>query len=203
MSRFRWRRRSLPWILFFFGFVPLLQAEEAPLPGSQVRFDRVSLEHGLSQSSVTAIVQDSEGFLWFGTRSGLDRFDGYEFRIFRNDPDRPETLSHSAVTALFTDSRDRLWVGTEAGLNRYDPLTGSFLRFLSGRDSPSGPGGNTVTALAEDRRGRRRALPDDLVRDRIALAADGRFARPFSIFPREFWHQHRWRYDLCLDLETG
>jgi len=154
MSRFRWRHRSLPWILFFFGFVPLLQAEEAPLPGSQVRFDRVSLEHGLSQSSVTAIVQDSEGFLWFGTRSGLDRFDGYEFRIFRNDPDRPETLSHSAVTALFTDSRDRLWVGTEAGLNRYDPLTGSFLRFLSGRDSPSGPGGNTVTALAEDRRGR-------------------------------------------------
>lgn len=154
MSSFRRRRRSLPWILFFFVFVTLLQAGEATLPSRQVRFDRFSLEHGLSQGSVTAIVQDREGFLWFGTRDGLDRFDGYEFRIFRTDPARRETLSHSAITSLFTDSRDRLWIGTEAGLNRYDPLTGSFARFLSGSDSPSGPGGNTVTALAEDRRGR-------------------------------------------------
>jgi ligand-binding sensor domain-containing protein len=132
----------------------LAASGHAQVPGERVRFERLTLGAGPARSAVTAIAQDRAGFLWFGTREGLHRYDGYGFRVFRGDPARTSALSSSSITRLFLDSLGRLWIGTEAGLNRLDPGASAFVRFLSGEEAPSGPGGNTVTALAEDRRGR-------------------------------------------------
>ncbi len=75
---------------------------------------RYSLEEGLSQQAVIAIVQDSEGFMWFGTEDGLNRFDGYEFRQLRHDRGDLKTLPNGFISAL-VPSDDGLWIGTDGG----------------------------------------------------------------------------------------
>ncbi len=75
---------------------------------------RYSLEEGLSQQAVNAIVQDSEGFMWFGTEDGLNRFDGYEFRQLRHDRSDPKTLPNGFVMSLVA-AEDGVWIGTDGG----------------------------------------------------------------------------------------
>lgn len=72
-------------------------------PTTHTRFDRYSLEQGLSQSSGLCILQDSRGFLWIGTEDGLNRFDGYGFKIYRHDPEEPHSLSNSHISSLYKD----------------------------------------------------------------------------------------------------
>src|SRR4030042_1319519 len=96
-----------------------------------VRFETISIEQGLSQSSVVAILQDRKGFLWFGTDNGLNRYDGYDFRIFRNDPSDPDSIGDSKIVTLLEDSRGRLWVGTSyGGLNFFDRDREAFIRAM-------------------------------------------------------------------------
>jgi len=84
---------------------------------------------GLSQSSIQAIAQCDDGFLWFGTQVGLDRYDGYGFRSWRHEPRNPESLSHSMVMDLLASRSGHLWVATARGLNRFDTRTGVAERF--------------------------------------------------------------------------
>lgn len=86
-------------------------------------FTTLDSNDGLSQNTVHAILQDRSGFLWFGTKDGLDRFDGRLFRAFKKDEHR---LGTNFVTALFEDASGRLWVGTDAGVYLYDPVRESF-----------------------------------------------------------------------------
>ncbi|NUQ82119.1 MAG: GHKL domain-containing protein [Bacteroidetes bacterium] len=90
-------------------------------------FNRISMEEGLSQSSVFSMVQDSTGFLWIGTQDGLNRYDGHEFTVFRPVNGDSLSLADEWVTSLLTDRKDRLWVGThQRGLQRYHHATGTF-----------------------------------------------------------------------------
>ena len=75
---------------------------------------RYSLEEGLSQQAVNAIAQDAEGFMWFGTEDGLNRFDGYEFRQLRHDRADEQSLPNGFISAL-VPSEDGLWIGTDGG----------------------------------------------------------------------------------------
>jgi ligand-binding sensor domain-containing protein len=65
-----------------------------------VRFDNITTEQGLSQSTVTAILQDRQGFMWFGTEDGLNQYDGYQFTVYKHDPDDPKSLSDDVVYSL-------------------------------------------------------------------------------------------------------
>ena len=119
-----------------------------------IRFERIGIEQGLSQNSVNVILQDSQGFLWFGTQDGLNRYDGYTFTIYRPDVDDPSALSDRWVTALAEDSSGNLWVGTrQGGLNRFDPRSGSFTTFRRDPSQGSSLSDNRVTALLFDSRG--------------------------------------------------
>ena len=92
-----------------------------------MRFERLSLEQGLSQSYVNCILQDRRGFMWFGTQDGLNRYDGYGFTVFKHDALDPGSLSHNTVWALHEDRDGTLWIGTDGGgLDRWEPSTGSF-----------------------------------------------------------------------------
>lgn len=112
-----------------------------------LRFDRLHSGDGLSHNSVYTIIQDSQGFVWFGTVDGLDRYDGYTFTVYRHDPARATTLSNNLVRTLYEDRQGRLWIGTEAGLDRRDPRTGGFVRYVV---PATRSGERMVFALAED-----------------------------------------------------
>ena len=118
-----------------------------------LRFDHLNIEQGLSQSSIQVIFQDSHGFLWFGTEDGLNRYDGYNFKIYKPDPDAPNSLSDRWITSIVEDRDGYLWVGTRLGLNRYDPRTEDFLRFVHDDLDPSSLIDNHVNVLYIDRSG--------------------------------------------------
>ncbi|MCB0588707.1 MAG: hypothetical protein KDD06_25675, partial [Phaeodactylibacter sp.] len=103
-----------------------------------VRFDQLNVEHGLSQNTVNCIIKDSRGYLWIGTNDGLNRYDGYQFAVFRHLKQDSSSLSDNKVYALLEDRAGRLWVGTKNGLNRYDRNKGCFMRFGGLHGRPAG-----------------------------------------------------------------
>jgi ligand-binding sensor domain-containing protein/signal transduction histidine kinase len=117
-----------------------------------LRFDHLSIEQGLSQSSVWTIFQDSRGFLWFGTEDGLNRYDGYAFKTYKPDPDMPSSLSDRLITSIVEDKDGYLWVATRlGGINRYDPHTENFVHYLHDDTRPSSLGDNHVNVLYLDK----------------------------------------------------
>src|SRR5687767_6596361 len=123
----------------------------AALASPPLSVQRYSLEEGLSQQAVNAIVQDSEGFMWFGTEDGLNRFDGYEFRQLRHDRADPLTLPNGWISSLVA-SDDGLWVSTDGGGVVFrNAQTGRLEAPAKLRDTPDL---QRVRALARDRLGR-------------------------------------------------
>ncbi|MFT4925647.1 MAG: signal transduction histidine kinase/ligand-binding sensor domain-containing protein [Phenylobacterium sp.] len=121
--------------------------------GSATRFERLSLEDGLSQASIYSIVQDNQGFMWFATEDGLNRYDGYEFKIYRYDSNNPDSISSNFVRAIYQDKQGVLWLGTDGGLNRFDAQTDSFSHFTHDPTNSDSLSSNTVHALYEDTQG--------------------------------------------------
>jgi signal transduction histidine kinase/ligand-binding sensor domain-containing protein len=97
--------------------------------GNDIRFQRLSPGSGLSQTRVEWLVQDKVGFIWFGTQYGLNRYDGYKSKIFKHEPDRPDSLSCVYVRSLFVDRAGTLWVGCDQFLDRFDPATETFKHY--------------------------------------------------------------------------
>ncbi|WP_454804706.1 hybrid sensor histidine kinase/response regulator transcription factor [Mucilaginibacter phyllosphaerae] len=89
-------------------------------------FKHYQVEQGLSNNTVYACLQDKKGFLWLGTKDGLNRFDGYAFKIFRHSPRDKRTISNNIVHALSLDKDGNLWVATDNGVDCYDPKTETF-----------------------------------------------------------------------------
>jgi ligand-binding sensor domain-containing protein/signal transduction histidine kinase len=89
-------------------------------------FRRYQVENGLSNNAVICSLQDKKGFLWFGTKDGLNRFDGYTFKVFRNNPDEKGSIGSNFIHSLYEDRNGKIWVGTERGLYKYDESTESF-----------------------------------------------------------------------------
>ncbi len=120
----------------------------------ELRFERVSVENGLSHGAVWSILQDSRGFLWAGTMEGLNRYDGYGFRIYKHHPDDPDSLSDSEVLALAEDRGGGLWIGTRSGgLNRFDRGEERFEHFRHDPDDGSSLSHDAVWSLLEDAAG--------------------------------------------------
>jgi ligand-binding sensor domain-containing protein/signal transduction histidine kinase len=97
--------------------------------GKDIRFTRLSTDEGLSQTKVMQIVQDDQGFIWFGTQYGLNRYDGYNFKLFVHDPRNPNSLSGVYVRALFKDRDGALWVGCDQFLDKFNPASETFRRY--------------------------------------------------------------------------
>ena len=120
---------------------------------STIRFEKIAGEDGLSQNSVLAILQDRRGFMWFGTEGGLNKYDGYQFTVYKHDPDNPSTLSDDFVSAIHEDRSGSLWVGTRNGLSRFDRATGTFTRYQHNPGDPHSLGGTWAVAVYEDSEG--------------------------------------------------
>jgi hypothetical protein len=89
-------------------------------------FRALTIEDGLSQGMVSSIIQDRAGFMWFATKDGLNRYDGYSFRVFRHDPADSATVRDNYIKVIHEDRTGLLWVGTNSGLDVFDPTTEVF-----------------------------------------------------------------------------
>ncbi len=107
-----------------------LIADQLPVAAqdTEYRFSRINLNHGLSHNQVKSIFKDERGFVWIGTISGLNRYDGYTFRTFINEPGDTTSLISSDVNKVFEGPDEKLWIHTWSGINVYNPLTESFDR---------------------------------------------------------------------------
>lgn len=92
----------------------------------QYRFSRIDANKGLSHNQIKTFFRDSHGFMWFGTISGLNRFDGYSLKVFRNDPADTSSIIHDDINRIFEDPDGKLWISTWNGLDVYDPTTEKF-----------------------------------------------------------------------------
>ncbi|HEX2532212.1 MAG TPA: two-component regulator propeller domain-containing protein, partial [Chitinophagaceae bacterium] len=121
---------------------------------STIEFKRISTEQGLSQVNVVCILQDRRGFMWFGTREGLNRFDGYRFKVFKNDPKDSSSLPNNFVQTLMEDREGNIWGGTVGGgIFKYDYAKDRFVRYQHNERQPASLGNNFVNKVIQDRSG--------------------------------------------------
>ncbi|MBN2103625.1 GHKL domain-containing protein [bacterium] len=135
------------WLHLFLILSPIL-------PAQKIDFEHLTLKQGLSQGSVTCVVQDSIGFIWFGTYDGLNRYDGSNIRIYRKDSENPNSLSFNFVRTLLVDPFEGLWIGTAGGgLNIFNPKKECFIHYQNDLDNPFSISHNQIYTLYQDRSG--------------------------------------------------
>lgn len=112
----------------------------------QLKYEWLTTSNGLSQGYIYDILQDKDGFMWFSTKAGLNRYDGYTFKVFAHDAYNANTISSNVINKLFEDSKGRLWIGTEDnGLNVYDKTKGIFRRIVHEPNNPNSLSGNRIS----------------------------------------------------------
>ncbi|WP_315816913.1 ligand-binding sensor domain-containing protein [Paraflavitalea speifideaquila] len=126
---FKWYSILKSYLLYLFitGPIPVTFSQSA------LRFSHYTTENGLSQGTIYNMLQDSRGFMWFGSWDGLNRFDGYHFRVYKPDPNDTTTLAGGNIQGIVEDKQGHLWIGTDESLNRYDPSINQFRRFFVSR----------------------------------------------------------------------
>jgi len=119
-----------------------------------LRLKHIGIEQGLSQSTVHAIVQDAQGFMWFGTEDGLNRYDGYGIKIFKNNPADSNSISDNTILSLLSDSNGDLWIGSRlGGVDRYVVSENKFYHYRFNKEDTSTISDNSVNVLFEDSKG--------------------------------------------------
>jgi ligand-binding sensor domain-containing protein/signal transduction histidine kinase/DNA-binding response OmpR family regulator len=121
---------------------------------SVLRFQHYTANQGLSQNMVDCILEDSKGFMWFGTWNGLNRFDGYTFTIFKQNPDERKSLSDNFVYSMCEDHYGNLWIGTANGLNAYLYEEDKFIVFRHQPENDQTIVSNRINAIITDRNGK-------------------------------------------------
>jgi ligand-binding sensor domain-containing protein/signal transduction histidine kinase len=114
------------------------------------KFKRITTEQGLSHSDVDAIYQDSRGFIWLGTRYGLNRYDGVKFTVYRNNPGDSNSISSNTIRSIYEDRDKRLWIGTTYGLNRFDASKNIFIKYKNVPGNSKTISSNTITSIFQD-----------------------------------------------------
>ncbi|HEV8514096.1 MAG TPA: two-component regulator propeller domain-containing protein [Cyclobacteriaceae bacterium] len=119
---------------------------------SNLKFEHIGAEAGLSHSNILAILQDSRGFMWFGTRDGLNRYDGYKFTVFRNKSDDYTTIVNDQVNDLLEDKDGNIWIATLNGLDMFDWKQEKFIHYYKLMD-PIVDQGNIIHTISQDHEG--------------------------------------------------
>jgi signal transduction histidine kinase/ligand-binding sensor domain-containing protein len=122
--------------------------------GQHLDFDHISTEQGLSQNTVFCILQDKQGFMWFGTEDGLNKYDGYSFTIFRHDPEDPSSLGGSRILSVVQARSGELWIGTaNGGLSKLELEAKQITRYQHDPDDIYSLSSNQVLSIHEDEAG--------------------------------------------------
>jgi len=131
--------------------LPILAFSQNDSYETSMMFRRLLLGEFYSQNNISSIIQDKTGFMWFGTRAGLVKYDGYNINTITNIPGDNLSLSNNSINVVFEDSFSNIWVGTDEGLNRFDKGTQTFTRFLIPDRNLVNT--NRVTSIVQDNSG--------------------------------------------------
>lgn len=146
------KRRLLHYLKYFILSIVFVNISNAQ---TSFGFEHLTTENGLSQSDVNCIFQDNEGFMWFGTHDGLNRYDGYNFTVFKPDPSNPQSISSNLIWKIIDDEKGNLWVGTTGGgLNYFDKTTEKFRSFKHNQADVNSLRNDHITALLKDSKNR-------------------------------------------------
>ncbi len=139
---------------FFFLFIVSINLFAQNKLAPNLRFGRITVGQGqgLSHSTVYCSYQDSQGFMWFGTEDGLNKYDGYSFEVYKSDPADKRTISNNIIRCIFEDDKQNLWVGTDNGLNIYNRSNGSFSYYQNIPGDASSLSSNIVSSITQDKK---------------------------------------------------
>jgi diguanylate cyclase (GGDEF)-like protein len=121
--------------------------------GPVTRFSHLFVAQGLSQNTIVSGVQDNQGFLWFASKDGLNRYDGFDFKVYRHDVNDINSISSNDIHALYRDQAGVLWIGTDSGLNKYDEHTNSFTHLKHKDEKYLSLSENSVNVIVQDAAG--------------------------------------------------
>jgi len=140
---------------FYFSAIVVFMNILVQGQNKSLSFDHFSVNEGLSQSTVFSIYQDNSGFLWFGTRTGgLNRYDGYSFKVYKNDRDDSTSISSNVILDILQDSHGVYWIATrEGGLNRFDSDKEIFHSYLNNKNNSTSINHNIINDIFEDKNG--------------------------------------------------
>ena len=142
------------FFLFFLFIILGTSNSYTQFYSQRIKFETISLEQNLSQSTVRAIYRDSHGFMWFGTEDGLNKYDGYNFTVYRINPDDSTSLGGNFIRIIHEDKNGFIWIGTNGGgLSRFDRVTDKFTRFQNIPADSNSLSNNFVWAFHEDKTG--------------------------------------------------
>ena len=140
--------------VFLFCVISFLFFSSESLTQSHIIFNHLTIEDGLSQSSVTCILQDRSGFMWFGTQDGLNRYDGYNIKIFKNDPGDSTSLTDNFIFSIYEDLPGTLYIETQSGtFHQYNPRSESFQIVIKDSVDLERARVNSVSALLQESSG--------------------------------------------------
>ncbi|MEO5572634.1 MAG: two-component regulator propeller domain-containing protein [Bacteroidia bacterium] len=120
---------------------------------SSLYFRHLTIQQGISQNTITCILQDNYGFLWLGTEDGLNRYNGYDVDVYKHDPSDTRTISQSNIRCIFEDNYDVLWIGTDDGLNSYERNSEKFIHYVNDPKNPNSVSSNAISAITRDKSG--------------------------------------------------
>lgn len=143
-----------PLFLFILCLQMLLPCEKTNAQKKVLNFKHLTINEGLSQNTIFCIYQDQQGFIWFGTEDGLNRYDGYEFKIFKNELNKSRSLKNNLVNVIAEDDKNHLVIGTHGGISIFNRDTEDFTNIGIPSSKKGSQSANFVTAVVPDKKGR-------------------------------------------------
>lgn len=139
------RKNTTTHIFFILLFISI-----SALAQRTYKFDKITVDNGLSQNNINWILQDKKGFVWFATNGGLNRFDGSQFITYIHNKSDSNTISNNIINHIFEDNSGKIWISTQNGLNVFDQSLEIFSHYKSELNNPTGLSSNQVTCTLQD-----------------------------------------------------
>ncbi|PCJ49912.1 MAG: hypothetical protein COA74_03715 [Gammaproteobacteria bacterium] len=128
-----------------------LTGEQASYHANKVSsFNLIAIENGLSDNNINKVLQDQSGFIWFATKHGLSRYDGFNIKSYFHSLSRPDSISSNSVETIYQDHQGTIWVGTLKGLNRLNTRESGFILYYSNQQQATSLSNNNITAINQD-----------------------------------------------------
>lgn len=134
-------------------FILLLYSLVGIGQNTPIKFQHITSENGLSQSTVPCIYKDKLGIMWFGTFDGLNKYNGSQITVYKNTPENPHSISDNIIKTIYEDEAHNLWISTSEGLNFFDRKTEKFIHYFNEKDSKNSLSHNHLTEITGDKEG--------------------------------------------------